>query len=77
MGAFTLDGERRVPLDGRLIALCVIDGDARIELDDERISLRAPDSALVESADPEAEVVLHCNEPAVLVQISFRPPALA
>jgi environmental stress-induced protein Ves len=75
MGAFTLEGRRRVPLDGRLIALCAIDGDARIELGDERVALRAPDSALVESADPEAEVVLRCNEPAVLVQISFRPPA--
>jgi environmental stress-induced protein Ves len=75
MGALTLEGERRVPLDGRRIALCAIDGTAHIELGDERVSLRAPDSALVESADPEGEVVLRSNEPAVLVKISFRPPA--
>jgi uncharacterized protein len=70
--AITLDGELRVPLDGRPMVLCAIEGSVRLELGDESAALEAPNCALVESAD-QAEVTLRCDGGALLVRIAIKP----
>jgi len=74
MGAVTLEGERRLPLDGRLTVLCSIEGSVQIELGGERAALSQLDSAIVESDDPEAEVMVGSDRRAVFAHIRFRPP---
>jgi environmental stress-induced protein Ves len=74
MEAIALDGELRVPLDGRPMVLCAIEGTVRLELGVQNTALEAPDCALVESGD-EAEVTLRCDGGALLVRIAIRPAA--
>jgi environmental stress-induced protein Ves len=74
MGAVTLEGERRLPLDGRRTVLCSIEGGIHLELGGERAVLRPLDSAIVVSDDPEAEIVVGSDQRAVFAHIRFRPP---
>jgi environmental stress-induced protein Ves len=74
MGAVTLEGKRRLPLDGRRAVLCSIEGSVHLELGGERSVLRPLDSAIVVSDDPEAEVTVSSDQRAVFAHIRFRPP---
>jgi environmental stress-induced protein Ves len=74
MEAIALDGELRMPLDGRPMVLCAIEGSVRLELGDEIAALEAPDCALVESGD-QTEVTLGCDGGALLVRIAIGPAA--
>jgi environmental stress-induced protein Ves len=74
MGAVTLEGERRLPLDGRRAVLCSIEGGIHLELGGERAVLQSLDSAIVESDDPEAEIVVGSDRGAVFAHIRFRQP---